>query len=64
MKEHIRERDGWRERESGDGCALQDKFRGMERVGMGKERVATIFSPRPLMIWSKRVEQLGREERE
>lgn len=33
----------------------------MERVGMGKERVATIFSPCPLMIWSKRVEQLGGE---
>lgn len=31
---------------------------GLERVGMGKERVATIFSPCPLMIWSKRVEQL------
>lgn len=25
-------------------CALQDKFGGMERVGMGKEKEATIFS--------------------
>lgn len=25
-------------------CALQDKFGGVERVGMGKEREATIFS--------------------